>query len=118
MAWAGGNDGDALILPTQAEQVLVAGDDKVSTGGQCAGDDGIVIRIVGDDATDALGPDHLCQHAVARHKISRVGLSGSEHFRPFFAREHVGQLIPLLEKLIYPLAAQGIIERTFQRWWG
>lgn len=73
--------------------MFIAGNDEIGTGGQRSGDDGIVIRIVGYDAADACGPDHLCQHAVALHQISRVGLPGSEHRRPLLAREHIGQFV-------------------------
>ena len=42
------DDGNVLILPTQVEQMLVAGNDEVGLGGQRAGEHMIVVRIVGD----------------------------------------------------------------------
>ena len=84
---------DAVVLSTQAMQVFVSGDDEIGAGGKRAGDDGIVIRIVGHDTTDVIGPDQIRQHAVPLHQKSRVGLPRGEHRHPFLAREHVCQFV-------------------------
>lgn len=52
------NDGDALILPAQAEQMLVAGDDQTRLSGQGASEHMIVVGIVLDHARHHLWRGH------------------------------------------------------------
>lgn len=52
-------DGNALVVATEAVQVLVAGDDEVGTGSKGAGEDVIVVGVRRDYAGHVLRGDHV-----------------------------------------------------------